>query len=165
MVGFIGRLTDDKGIGALVDAVRLLQDSGLPIVLLVVGELDTARPLFRATMGKAARARVLANFWDVDVWEPVDSFLAGPTPVAAPLACDGTSATDEQPAGRGLCICRSQASPTALPGAPARGAACAGPDQPVGQVGAADVLRQYSHGRYARRVPAPHVLAVLFRSA
>lgn len=40
VLGFVGRVTADKGIGALVGALRLLRDRGRPVQLLVVGSQD-----------------------------------------------------------------------------------------------------------------------------
>jgi len=43
-VAFVGRLLEDKGIRALVAAIRLLQDRGTAINLLIAGDMDPANP-------------------------------------------------------------------------------------------------------------------------
>jgi glycosyltransferase involved in cell wall biosynthesis len=45
VIGFVGRLTEDKGINTLVRAVRVLHDADERVVLLLVGRPDKARPL------------------------------------------------------------------------------------------------------------------------
>jgi len=45
VVGFVGRLTADKGIGCLVRAIELLRDHHPHSKLLIVGEADEASPL------------------------------------------------------------------------------------------------------------------------
>jgi len=43
-VAFVGRLLDDKGIRPLVAAIRLLQDRGTAVNLLIAGDMDPANP-------------------------------------------------------------------------------------------------------------------------
>ena len=43
-VAFVGRLLEDKGIRPLVAAIRLLQDRGTAINLLIAGDMDPANP-------------------------------------------------------------------------------------------------------------------------
>ena len=43
-VAFVGRLLEDKGIRPLVGAIRLLQDRGTAINLLIAGDMDPANP-------------------------------------------------------------------------------------------------------------------------
>jgi len=43
-VAFVGRLLEDKGIRPLVAAIRLLQDRGTAIKLLIAGDMDPANP-------------------------------------------------------------------------------------------------------------------------
>ena len=45
VVGYVGRLTEDKGIPELIGAVRQIRDDGVPARLLIVGGLDGAKPL------------------------------------------------------------------------------------------------------------------------
>ena len=43
-VAFVGRLLEDKGIRPLVAAIRLLQDRGTAVNLLIAGDMDPANP-------------------------------------------------------------------------------------------------------------------------
>jgi glycosyltransferase involved in cell wall biosynthesis len=43
-VAFVGRLLEDKGIRPLVAAIRLLQDRGTAVSLLIAGDMDPANP-------------------------------------------------------------------------------------------------------------------------
>lgn len=43
-VAFVGRLLEDKGIRPLVAAIRLLQDRGAAVNLIIAGDLDPANP-------------------------------------------------------------------------------------------------------------------------
>jgi glycosyltransferase involved in cell wall biosynthesis len=43
-VAFVGRLLEDKGIHPLVAAIRLLQDGGIAVNLLIAGDMDPANP-------------------------------------------------------------------------------------------------------------------------
>jgi glycosyltransferase involved in cell wall biosynthesis len=45
VVGFVGRLTHDKGIMDLVEAVERLRQRGVYILLMVIGDIDSASPL------------------------------------------------------------------------------------------------------------------------
>jgi glycosyltransferase involved in cell wall biosynthesis len=56
VVGFVGRVTADKGVGALVAALRLLRADGRRIQLLVLGSQDE-----RDSSGWVARLRVEAD--------------------------------------------------------------------------------------------------------
>ncbi|WP_431245440.1 glycosyltransferase family 4 protein [Leifsonia xyli] len=40
VIGFVGRLTEDKGVGVLADALHLLRDRGIAVQLLVVGAAE-----------------------------------------------------------------------------------------------------------------------------
>jgi glycosyltransferase involved in cell wall biosynthesis len=50
VIGFVGRLTKDKGIRELVDAFRILRRDGLNVQLLLAGELETGDPVDAATV-------------------------------------------------------------------------------------------------------------------
>lgn len=58
VVGFIGRLTHDKGIDALIDAVGILQDQGSHVQWLVIGSQIEPDSLQYAERLRSTRARV-----------------------------------------------------------------------------------------------------------
>jgi len=61
VIGFVGRLTEDKGIRTLVEGVRVLHDADERVVLLLIGRPDEARPLTVLT------AALLKATWIVQV--------------------------------------------------------------------------------------------------
>ena len=61
VIGFVGRLTRDKGIQELVEALRILRRDGLDVRLLLLGELESGDPVDVAT---SAAIRTDPNiFW------------------------------------------------------------------------------------------------------
>ena len=62
-VGFVGRLLEDKGIRALIDAHRLLRTKGLNIELLIAGAPDPANPASVSPEEASAWGRELGVTW------------------------------------------------------------------------------------------------------
>ncbi len=50
VIGFVGRLTRDKGIGELVEAFRMVRARGIDLQLLLLGEFEKGDPVDRATV-------------------------------------------------------------------------------------------------------------------
>jgi glycosyltransferase involved in cell wall biosynthesis len=71
VIGFVGRLTRDKGIRELVECFRLLRAAGVPAQLLLIGPLETEDPV------DAAIVQYICN-------DPAVRWL-GPVPDATPF--------------------------------------------------------------------------------
>jgi glycosyltransferase involved in cell wall biosynthesis len=73
-IGFVGRLLHDKGVGALLEAHRLLHERGHDFELLIAGDTDPANPACiadadLAVWKKRAHVSFLGHVADVrDVW-------------------------------------------------------------------------------------------------
>lgn len=68
VVGFVGRLTLDKGIDVLANAMRILHGRGISATLLVVGEAED--PAANESLARAG-VPVISTGWTEEPWRPM----------------------------------------------------------------------------------------------
>lgn len=70
LVGFVGRITFDKGAAFLADAMQILEDRGVPISLVVVGDSEDAAADRHL---RSSGAQVTTTGWTDEPWKYIAS--------------------------------------------------------------------------------------------